>query len=105
VSARSSTRTWIPSWVPRGVRALLARCARLTRDEFPFLEVSIVAGSTELRECLRARDPIVAVEAAAALFGTFFRLVDTFIGERLTSQVLRRAWPTIASTAAGGEEK
>ena len=82
-----------------GVQSLLARSAKLTHGEFSFLEVSILEGSTKLRECLRAQDPGVAAAATAALFGTFFALVTTFIGERLTTQVLRRAWPTIEETA------
>jgi hypothetical protein len=82
-----------------GVQALLVRSAKLTQSEFPFLEVSILEGSTTLRECLRAQDPGVATEATAALLGTFFALLTTFIGERLTTQVLRSAWPTIHETA------
>ena len=39
------------------------------------------------------------MDAAAILFGTFFELLTTFIGERLTPQVLRSAWPTIEETA------
>ena len=82
-----------------GVQALLVRSVKLAQSEFSFLEVSIVAGSTKLRECLRAQDPGVATEAAAVLFGTFFALLTTFIGERLTTQALRNAWPTIEETA------
>jgi hypothetical protein len=42
----------------------------------------------------------VAGDSAAALFGTFFTLMTTFIGERLTTQVLRSAWPTIEEMAS-----
>ena len=83
-----------------GVELLLVRSAKLAQGEFAWLaEVSILEGSTKLRECLRSQDPAVATESAAALFGTFFTLITTFIGERLTTQVLRRAWPTIDETA------
>jgi hypothetical protein len=82
-----------------GVQALLVRSAQLTRAEFPFLTAAIPEGSTELRECLRAQDPSVARESAAALFATFFTLITTFIGERLTTQALRGAWPTIEEMA------
>lgn len=78
-----------------GVQALFARSAKLAQGEFACLDVSSVANSTKLRECLQALDPTVALDSAAALFGTFFALVTTFIGERLTTQVLRSAWPTI----------
>ena len=78
-----------------GVQALLARSAKLTQGEFSFLTVAGPDGSKKLRECLRAQDPAVATESAAALFGAFFTLLTTFIGERLTVQALRRAWPQI----------
>jgi hypothetical protein len=78
-----------------GVRALLVRSAKLTGGRFPFLEAAAVESSTKLRESLHAQDAAVASESAAALFGTFFTLLATFIGERLTTQALRRAWPTI----------
>jgi hypothetical protein len=82
-----------------GVQALLVRSARLTHGPSSPLEVAILAGSTNLRACLQAQDPAVATESAAALFGTFFALVIGFIGERLTIQMLRRAWPTIDDPA------
>jgi hypothetical protein len=84
-----------------GVQLLFARSAKLAQGEFTGLaEISILEGSTQLRERLQERDPPLAPESAEALFGTFFALVTTFIGERLTTQVLRRAWPTIEETGA-----
>lgn len=80
-----------------GVQALLDRSARLARLEFSFLEISVVQTSTSLRECLQAHDPAVAIESAAVLFATFFSLITTFIGERLTTQALRIAWPTLGA--------
>ena len=78
-----------------GVHLLFGRSARLAQGEFArFAEVSIPEGSTKLRERLQAQDPAVATESAAALFGNFFTLSIAFIGERLTTQVLRNAWPT-----------
>jgi hypothetical protein len=82
-----------------GVRALLARSAQLTQSDFSFLASAFPENSTKLRECLKAQDPAVATESAAALFGTFFTLITTFIGERLTTQALRSAWPTIEKMA------
>jgi hypothetical protein len=82
-----------------GVRALLVRSARLARNDFAFFESGVVQGPQQLRDLLQAQDPAVATEAAAALFGTFFALITTFIGERLTTQVLRRAWPTFDDAA------
>jgi hypothetical protein len=82
-----------------GVQALLVRSAKLTHSKFSFLEVSMLESSTKLREALQAQEFAVATESAAALFGTFFTLITTFIGERLTTQALRSAWPTMEETA------
>ena len=83
-----------------GVELLFVRSAKLARGDFAWLaEVSILDGATKLRDFLHAQDPVLATESAAALFGTFFSLITTFIGERLTAQVLRAAWPTIEKTA------
>lgn len=84
---------------PAGVQALLVRSVKLTQAEFPFLKVDVLEGSTKLRECLQEQDPAVGAEAAAALLGTFFTLISNFIGERLMTQALRRAWPTIEEMA------
>lgn len=82
-----------------GVQSLFIRSAKLARGEFAALaEITILDGSTKLREHLQARDPAVTADAAAALFGTLIALVATLIGERLTTQVLRNAWPMIEAT-------
>ncbi len=86
-----------------GVQTLLVRSAQLTQARFPFLDASSVEDSNSLRECLLAQGPTGNAEAGAALFGTFFRLITTFIGERLTTQSLRNAWPTIETM--GSKEK
>lgn len=83
-----------------GVEALLARSAKLTAPEFSFLEGFTLQGSTSLPERLQAQEAAVASAAAEAFFGNFFALMASFIGERLTTQILRRAWPAIDETAA-----
>jgi len=89
-----------------GVQALFARSAKLTQTEFPRLaEAAVLESSTKLRACLEPLDPAVASETAEALFGTFLSLVTTFIGERLTLQVLRHEWPTIEEGTATTENK
>lgn len=88
-----------------GVQALLVRSVKIVRGQFPFLEVSILEGSANLRACLEAQDPAVAAESAATLFGTFFALIAVFIGERLTTEVQRRAWPTIEASASTEKSK
>ena len=83
-----------------GVETLFARSARLLEAEYVCLAaVSPLGGSTKLRECLCVLDPADAGETAEALFGTFFALMGVFIGERLTNQVLRGAWPAIEDAA------
>jgi hypothetical protein len=99
LSTTSSTRNWILG--AAGVQALFVRSAQLSHREFSFLDTTIVEGATTLREALRAQDPAAAMESAVALFGTFFALMTTFIGDRLTIQVLHGAWPTIEETASG----
>ena len=83
-----------------GVHMLFARSARLAQGEFVrFAEVSADEGSTKLREFLHAQDPAVATASAAALFGNFLTLITTFIGERLTAQVLHSGWPSFDEAA------
>ena len=83
-----------------GVQSLFVRSAKLTSGEFSGLaEVSILEGAEKLREHLQARGSAGDVESAATLFGSFLELLTTFVGERLVTQVLRSAWPTIEETA------
>jgi len=85
---------------------LLARTARLAQPELACLtEVAAVESSTNLRAFLRALDPATAEEAAEVLFGTFFTLLTTFIGDRLMVQALRRAWPAIEEPAVPETKK
>ncbi len=83
-----------------GVQLLFMRSAKLVQGEFAsFAQVSGFEDSTKLRERLETRTPALATESVAALFGAFFTLITTFVGERLTMQVLRGAWPTFDETA------
>lgn len=82
-----------------GVQALLVRSLKVAHLEFACCDVATVESSTKLRECLRVQEPAAALETAAVLFGTFFTLITTFIGERLTTQVLRSAWPALDEPA------
>jgi hypothetical protein len=89
-----------------GVQALFARSAKLAQTEHGFLaDVAAAEDSTKLRAHLQSLVPAVAIETAAALFGTFLDLLTTFIGDRLTVQVLRGAWPAIDETASKGNQK
>jgi hypothetical protein len=91
---------------PLGVRALFARSARLVEPEYPRLaELATIEGVTNLRGCLQTLDPAVATETAVALFGTFLALVTTFVGDRLTTELLRGAWPMIEEPPPAEEKK
>jgi hypothetical protein len=82
-----------------GVQVLFVHSAKQAQSDRGVLAaVGAPDGSTKLRACLQALEPAVATETAAFLFGTFVELITTFIGERLTVQVLRGAWPTIEET-------
>lgn len=67
-----------------GVQLLFARSAKLVKIP-----------PEKLRERLAARDPAVSPDEAIALFASFLTLITTFIGDRLTAQVLRSAWPAL----------
>ena len=83
-----------------GVQALFVRSAKLAKGEIARLAEASALSSTTLRECLGAQDPELAMQAAADLFGTFISLITTFIGERLTTEVLRSTWPIFEETAS-----
>lgn len=88
-----------------GVETLFRRSAKLASAEHAALaEVAAAEGPTELstrfRACAQSLDPTAATEAAAVLFGTFLELIITFIGDRLTDQALRGAWPATEETAS-----
>ncbi len=83
-----------------GIQALLVRSAKLASAELaPLAEVASPEGLSKLGACLSRLEPAIATEAAAVLFGTFFDLITTFIGERLTVVALRSAWPAIEDMA------
>jgi hypothetical protein len=87
-----------------GVELLLVRSAKLVPGELQFLtEASILDGADRLRDLLRPPAPALALESATCLFANFFGLLMTFIGERLTNQILRSAWPTLVGVASAEE--
>jgi hypothetical protein len=81
-----------------GVDALTGRAVHLAQREYawlvdarepehpdePFAQVIV---------SLERQHPAVATEGAAAVFATFAGLLITFIGEPLTTGLLRKAWP------------
>jgi hypothetical protein len=83
-----------------GFQVLFARSANLTRSQFTsFGDNAAVESSAKLRERLRAQEPGAVAATAANLFAAFLSLLTTFIGERLTTEMLRRAWPALGQSA------
>ncbi len=90
-----------------GVRALLARSARLRRAELPALADVLALTeppaphqkvTQELAATLGKLDPAAASAAATALYATFLGLLTSFIGDRLVSQLLEGAFPATGQT-------
>ena len=83
-----------------GVRALFARSVVLTTAEYPFFAGANFerpeAAVTTLQASLRGQHPEAVLHGAAALFGALITLLETYVGERVTAQVLRSAWPDLA---------
>ena len=85
-----------------GVDALTGRAVHLAQRQYSWLADP---GEPEHADksiahvvaCLARQDPAVATEAAAAVFAIFAGLLVTFIGEPLTTGLLRKAWPNAFS--------
>ncbi|MDQ3155992.1 MAG: hypothetical protein M3Q98_04615 [Actinomycetota bacterium] len=105
-----------------GVDALAGRATHLARRDYPWLldtrestpaRIERTPGTpppepaegpfAQVIFCLERQDPAVAAEAAGAVFATFAGLLVTFIGEPLTSGLLRKAWPDAFSDATTEE--
>ena len=87
-----------------GVDALIARAVHLAQREYPWL--SDARGSDAPNEAfdrvitsMGRQNPATATEATAAVFAAFAGLLVTFIGEALTTRLLRKAWPDAFSDA------
>lgn len=86
-----------------GVQLLLVRSTKLAQGEHGWLaDVTILDGAAKLRE--RLQDPAISIESAEVLFATFLTLMTTFIGERLTIEILGTAWPTLEEKAPAETE-
>jgi hypothetical protein len=93
-----------------GVDALTGRAVHLAQREFPWLIYTREPEQPEapffqIVVCLKRQDAVVAAEAAGAVFGNMAGLLITFIGEPLTMQLLRKAWPDALSAGSAQEDK
>jgi len=87
-----------------GVDALTGRALHLARLEYPWLVPArepeqVEEPFAQVLVCLERQNPAVAAEAAGAVFATFTEMLVTFIGEPLTTGLLRQAWPAVFSDA------
>jgi hypothetical protein len=104
-------RVLVPLIGEVGITALTARALHLAQREYPWLartrdSTPIDEPLTQLRLSLEQHDdPAVAAEAAAAALASLLALLVTFIGEPLTMNLLRRAWPDGASDPSTEETR
>ena len=88
-----------------GVDALTGRTLYLAQRKYPWLvntrEPDHWTGPfAQIVFCLERQDPAIATEAAGAVLTTFTGLLVAFIGEPLTTRLLRKAWPDAFSDAS-----
>jgi hypothetical protein len=81
-----------------GVDALTARAVHLAQLEYSWLADArapehVDEPFAQVIVSLERQPPAIATEGAAAVFATFAGLLVTFVGEPLTTGLLRKAWP------------
>jgi hypothetical protein len=79
-----------------GVSAICSRSLHLARRQFPSVASIPADGDgpfARVQESLQGLEPSVASDAAIAVLTTASNLLDSFIGEGLTTRLLRGAWP------------
>jgi hypothetical protein len=81
-----------------GSHSLLARALSLARDESPGLRKAHLTSDgqmTGLGEGLVPDDPQRRQESVMVLVAHVIELLHTFIGERLTLQLIKEGWPDL----------
>ena len=91
-----------------GIDTLAARAVHLAQRDYPWLAKTrdpeqAESSLTLVSIFLEQQDPALATEAAAAVLATITGLLYTFVGESLTTRMMRQAWPD-AFSDAGPEE-
>ena len=91
-----------------GVDALVGRAVHLAQRDYPWLTAAPESEQTNepfanVVVSLGRQNLANATEGAAAVFATFAGLLVTFIGEPLTTGLLRKAWPDAFADAATKE--
>lgn len=92
---------------PAGFDALAKRALHLAGLEYPYLK-SVVAEVLPngyllqgLQASVEGRDKDEARGGLVALLGSFFWLLDTFIGDRLYRRLLQGVWPDLPMETTG----
>ena len=93
---------------PAGVEALAGRALHLAQREHSCLKQLPPPDQSnepfaQVVARLQQQDPAVATAAAGALFATLIELLVTFIGNPLTTRLLRQAWPDVFVDARSEE--
>ena len=85
-----------------GSVGLFRRSLRLTETTFPFFSDARNADLdillSEVSRCLQAQPAEVAHEASVELLEIHLELLATFIGPRVTKQLLQEAWPNLRTS-------
>jgi hypothetical protein len=100
----------VPLVSQAGFDALIARALQLARREYPAEEwPANEAGETEqfaeVRFWLDHLNPRRSNDGAAAMFAELAAMLNTMIGESLTTRYLRKAWPDGFSAARAKRDK
>ena len=93
-----------------GIDALTSRAVYLAQNTYPWLVNRREPGQpqgpfAQVVACLKGQDPVAATKAAGAVLTTLTTLLVTFIGEPLTTQLLRKAWPDAFSASSSEDHK
>jgi hypothetical protein len=83
-----------------GSTALFRRSLRLTEATFPFFSAArsgnVNTVLSAVSTCLHATDAKMAHQASVELLAIHLELLTTFIGQRLTEQLVRETWPGLS---------
>jgi hypothetical protein len=93
-----------------GVDSLNGRALHLAQREYswlvPMRDPEQADGPlAQVMASLKQQDPVVAAEAAGAVFAILTGLLVTFIGEAMTAGLLQKAWPDAYFDASTEERK
>ncbi len=94
-----------------GARLLFTRSVKLTAHEFPCLRAvnlgvdGDVALGEQIEVCLRVETPDAVTETMVSLYATLLAVLETLIGEELTTTVLRDPWPAFRASNPKKDEE